>query len=128
MTIGVYGLVAGIVKLDDAGLYLSQKDGVVSLLGTALLKAAPILMKTLSIAGTVAMFMVGGSILMHGVPGWHEFTHGLFHGLPGIPVIGGFLNAIAPMLLDALAGVIAGALILGVVTLGGRAYHAVKAS
>ena len=128
MTVGVYGLVAGIVKLDDAGLYLSQKSGVVSLVGTLLLKTAPLLMKTLSIAGTVAMFMVGGSILMHGVPGWHDLTHHWFHALPGIPVIGGFLNVIAPMLLDAVAGVLAGALVLAVITLGGRAYRAVRAA
>ena len=61
MTIGVYGLVAGIVKLDDAGLYLSRRAGRVSrAVGAAILKVAPYLMKGLSIAGTAAMFLVGG--------------------------------------------------------------------
>ena len=128
MTIGVYGLVAGIVKLDDGGLYLSKKGGVLAAIGGIILRAAPILMKTLSIAGTVAMFMVGGSILMHGMPGWHHVTESLQHGVAGIPVMGCFLKVIGPMLLDAVAGVIAGALILLVVTLGTRAYKAVRAA
>ncbi|MEZ0238441.1 MAG: DUF808 domain-containing protein [Methylophilaceae bacterium] len=128
MTIGVYGLVAGIVKLDDGGLYLSKKGGVLAAIGGVILRAAPILMKTLSVAGTVAMFMVGGSILMHGIPGWHHVTESLQHSVSGIPVMGGFLTVIGPMLLDAVAGVIAGALILLVVTLGARAYKAVRAA
>jgi len=128
MTIGVYGLVAGIVKLDDGGLYLSKKGGVLAAIGGVILRAAPILMKTLSVAGTVAMFMVGGSILMHGIPGWHHVTESLQHGVAGIPVIGGFLKVIGPMLLDAAAGVIAGALILLVFTLAARAYKAVRAA
>jgi len=128
MTIGVYGLVAGIVKLDDGGLYLSKKGGVLAAIGGVILRAAPMLMKTLSVAGTVAMFMVGGSILMHGIPGWHHVTESLQHGVAGIPVMGGFLKVIGPMLLDAVAGVIAGALILLVFTLGARAYKAVRAA
>jgi predicted DNA repair protein MutK len=80
MTIGVYGLVAAIVKIDDAGLYLSRKQNAGSQqLGRALLKTAPYLMKGLSIAGTVAMFLVGGGILTHGIPALHhwieEFSH-----------------------------------------------------
>ena len=75
MTVGVYGLVAGIVKLDDAGLYLLQRQGNSSsarsqrALGRAILVAAPGLMKFLSVAGTAAMFLVGGGILVHGIPG-----------------------------------------------------------
>jgi predicted DNA repair protein MutK len=128
MTVGVYGLVAGIVKLDDAGLYLSKRGGAVAAVGDVILKAAPILMKTLSVAGTVAMFMVGGSILMHGIPGWHHVTEALEHSVSGIPAVGGFLAVIGPMLLDAVAGVIAGGLILLVITLGARAYKAVRAA
>ena len=122
MTIGVYGLVAAIVKLDDGGLYLSRKGGLLAPIGTLILHAAPILMRTLSIAGTVAMFMVGGSILMHGIPGWHDFSHALLHGVAEVPL----LNAIAPMLLDALAGVLAGALLVAVVQLGGRLYRVAR--
>lgn len=124
MTVGVYGLVAGIVKLDDGGLYLSKKGGALAVLGAGILRAAPILMKTLSIAGTVAMFMVGGSILMHGIPGWHHVVEGLTHGLQGIPG----MVTIAGMLIDALAGVVAGALILVVATLATRLYKAVRAA
>ncbi|HOB03477.1 MAG TPA: DUF808 domain-containing protein, partial [Casimicrobium huifangae] len=74
MTIGVYGLVAGIVKLDDAGLYLSRAQGEGGWarfkrgLGAAILRAAPYLMRLLSVAGTAAMFLVGGGILTHGIP------------------------------------------------------------
>jgi predicted DNA repair protein MutK len=127
MTVGVYGLVAGIVKLDDGGLYLSRKGGIRGAIGGAILKAAPWLMKGLSIAGTVAMFMVGGGILVHGIPGSHELVHGLTHGIAAIPGVGKVLEAITPMLLDALAGVVAGAVILGGMTLMGRAVQAFKA-
>jgi predicted DNA repair protein MutK len=69
MTVGVYGLVAGIVKLDDAGLYLSQRTAAwQQALGGVILKAAPLLMKALSVVGPAAMFLVGGGILVHGVP------------------------------------------------------------
>ena len=76
MTVGVYGLVAGIVKLDDVGLYLSRRTGGVrrARLGAAILRAAPWLMKFLSVAGTAAMFLVGGGILAHGIPPLHHWT------------------------------------------------------
>ncbi len=109
MTVGVYGLVAGIVKLDDAGLYLSQKSGPARALGKALLKGAPLLMKFLSLAGTAAMFMVGGGILVHGIPGAESAIH---HWLEGA---GAVLGAILPSVLNALAGLVAGVLILLVV-------------
>src|SRR3546814_13380332 len=79
MTVGVYGLVAGIVKLDDAGLYLSQRKGdtvfpaLLRGLGAAILAMATYLMKALSIAGTAAMFLVGGGILLHGIPGAEHY-------------------------------------------------------
>jgi predicted DNA repair protein MutK len=76
MTVGVYGIVAGIVKMDDAGLYLSQRGGAaVRALGRFLLAAAPMLMKLLSVVGTAAMFMVGGGILTHGLPFAHDLIH-----------------------------------------------------
>jgi predicted DNA repair protein MutK len=124
MTVGVYGIVAGIVKLDDLGLYLSKKGGAVASIGGVILRAAPILMKTLSVAGTIAMFMVGGSILMHGIPGWHHVAEGLTHALPAVPG----LTTISGMLIDAFAGVIAGALILVVVTLTTRLYKKARAA
>ena len=121
MTIGVYGLVAGIVKLDDAGLYFSQQagDGFARLqrsLGRGILRAAPILMKTLAVVGTAAMFLVGGSILVHGIPGSHDLVHAVTHAAETLPAIGGLLAALTPLLIDASTGVVAGGLVLGGVT------------
>jgi len=79
MTIGVYGLVAAIVKLDDVGLYLCQKPGlglwtkIQHKAGRVFLHSAPYLMKSLAVVGTAAMFMVGGGILMHGIPAAHHY-------------------------------------------------------
>ena len=115
MTIGVYGIVAGIVKLDDGGLALSRRTGAGGFaklqrsLGRGILAAAPYLMKFLSIAGTVAMFLVGGGILTHGVPTLHHWIEEFAKGLASP------LSAIAPTLLDGVAGVIAGAVVLAVV-------------
>lgn len=118
MTVGVYGIVAGIVKLDDAGLHLSQKRGdkfwrkTQRAVGEILLNLAPYLMKGLSIVGTIAMFMVGGGILIHGIPGAHEWIERIAHAASAIPGIGRLLKAVLPTLLDAVAGVLAGALVL----------------
>lgn len=110
MTIGVYGLVAAIVKIDDAGLYLSRRQNAgAQQAGRALLKTAPFLMKGLSIAGTIAMFLVGGGILTHGIPALHHWIEEFSHGL------GGFLGGLAPTVIDALVGVIAGAVIVAAV-------------
>lgn len=117
MTAGVYGLVAGIVKLDDAGLHLSQKTSAAAqAVGRSLLLAAPYLMKTLSVVGTAAMFMVGGSILSHGVAPLHHGIESATHVVAAMPVVGAVLAVIASMLLDALVGVIAGGLVLLAVT------------
>ena len=119
MTVGVYGLVAGIVKLDDAGLYLSRVvNSALQMLGRMLLAGAPILMKTLSVVGTAAMFMVGGGILMHGVPPLYHIVESAAAAAGGVPGIGGVLQVVTPTLIDAVAGVIAGALVLLVVHLG----------
>jgi predicted DNA repair protein MutK len=115
MTAGVYGLVAGIVKLDDLGLYLSHQggDGVAMRLqrsvGRGILKAAPYLMKGLSVAGTVAMFLVGGGILTHGVSAAHHLIAQWSVGA------GATLAPVIPLLLDAVAGLLAGAAVLAVV-------------
>lgn len=107
MTVGVYGLVAGIVKIDDLGLYLIRRPSAVPLggllqaLGRGVLRLTPWMMKTLSVLGTAAMFLVGGGILVHGVP----FLHHLTNSLP------------MPFVWDALIGVVAGVIVLGVVLL-----------
>lgn len=117
MTAGVYGLVAGIVKLDDAGLWLSRRPGeggaaaFARSLGRAILKAAPWLMKGLSIAGTAAMFLVGGGILVHGIAPLH---HLIEHAAGDI---GGTVGVLLPFLADALGGLAAGALVLAAVSL-----------
>ncbi|WP_043230268.1 DUF808 domain-containing protein [Pseudomonas sp. CF161] len=125
MTVGVYGLVAGIVKLDDLGLWLTQKPGqLAKSVGGVILRAAPYMMKSLSVIGTAAMFMVGGGILTHGVPAAHH----LIEGLTGqtAAVIGGF-SVIMPTLLNAVAGIIAGAVVLVGVTLFSKLWKAVRA-
>jgi predicted DNA repair protein MutK len=114
MTVGVYGLVAAIVKLDDLGLALSRRGRAVAAVGRTILRAAPWLMKTLSVAGTAAMFLVGGGILVHGVPWLH---HALDTALQGL---GGLVRPIAEMLGNGLAGVVAGSVVLVLVTLGKR--------
>lgn len=121
MTIGVYGLVAGIVKLDDAGLYLSQKSSAAAKsLGRVLLVSAPRLMKFLAVVGTAAMFLVGGGILSHGLPGAHDVIHHLIGGLSEP------LKTLASTAIDGLVGVVAGALVLGAVLLGSKMLSAFK--
>ena len=117
MTIGVYGLVAGIVKIDDAGLYLSKKtSGFARGLGRLLLATAPRLMKLLTIVGTAAMFMVGGGIIGHNWEPLHHFALESAERMATVPGVGNVLGAITPTVIDALAGVIVGALVLLVVT------------
>jgi hypothetical protein len=119
MTVGVYGLVAAIVKLDDLGIHLSRSEGTMAIarlrraFGGGILKAAPVLMRVLSIAGTAAMFLVGGGILVHGLPPLHHFTEELAAG-------GGFVAALGPTLIGALVGVVAGGLAVVVVKAGAR--------
>lgn len=112
MTIGVYGLVAAIVKLDDLGLHLARRpgEGAVQALGRGIVAAAPYLMKGLAIAGTAAMFLVGGGILTHGIPGLESWLERLGEGFGA----GG--GALLLLLSNALVGVLAGSVALAVVT------------
>ncbi len=118
MTVGVYGLVAGIVKLDDAGLHLMQKNGAGAWRGlqrrsgALLVAAAPLLMKFLSIAGTAAMFLVGGGILVHGIPAVQHAIGGIALLSSGVPYIGLLLDASLPTILDGVFGVVAGVVCL----------------
>ncbi len=118
MTIGVYGLVAGIVKLDDAGYYLLQTQNRINqAVGRGLLKLAPHLMKSLAVVGTAAMFLVGGGILLHGLPQGHDWLHHAEQAAAAVPAIGSVLAALAPSAVNAAAGVAAGALTLAGVKL-----------
>ncbi|MFM2058265.1 MAG: hypothetical protein RLY71_2650 [Pseudomonadota bacterium] len=125
ITVGVYGLVGAIVKMDDAGLHLSRKTGaggwrgLQRQVGVLLLNAAPRLMKLLAVLGTAAMFLVGGGILTHGLPGAHELLHSLTEWLAALPG-GALLALLAGPLADALAGIVAGALALLLVTAAQR--------
>lgn len=118
MTIGVYGLVAAIVRLDDLGLALSRHAGsdwpasAQRTLGRILLHAAPVLMKVLAVAGTVAMFLVGGGIISHALPSVHHLSEQLAAALLPLALLGPLLSAVTLLLVDALIGVIAGALAL----------------
>ncbi|MDP3223701.1 MAG: DUF808 domain-containing protein [Rubrivivax sp.] len=110
MTVGVYGLVAGIVKLDDLGLWLSQRPGAAAqALGRGIVRAAPWLMKALSVAGTAAMFLVGGGILVHGVPALNDAIVGAVQGM------GGGAEFLLPTLANAAIGIVAGAVVLALV-------------
>lgn len=118
MTVGVYGAVAGIVKLDDAGLYLSRIRGPGAVnnflrwFGLRLLDFAPFLMKFLTYAGTAAMFMVGGGILVHGMHDIGASFEAVARTVTGIDVIGPAFGTITPLLLNTLFGVLAGAVTL----------------
>lgn len=110
MTVGVYGLVAGIVKLDDLGLHLLNKsDDFSQKMDKAILAFAPMLMKFLSIAGTLAMFLVGGGIIAHGI----SFIH---HGIEHLGQISGIFSSLTTNILNGLVGLVAGLIVVGIVT------------
>ena len=107
MTVGVYGLVAAIVKLDDGGLALTRvRAAALQALGRGILTATPWLMKGLSIAGTAAMFLVGGGILTHGVPALHHLLEWALHGATGV------VASSARLLFNAAAGLLSGLLVV----------------
>ncbi|QDV26801.1 DUF808 domain-containing protein [Aureliella helgolandensis] len=129
MTVGVYGLVAGIVKLDDLGARLirspnsstdSTSPAKLTLqqrVGYGILVSAPYLMKFLSIAGTTAMFLVGGGILVHGVPALHHAVEAILHPLAEMESLGGLLSGLVGMVLNGLVGLAGGAACLSVFNL-----------
>ncbi|KAA8731173.1 DUF808 domain-containing protein [Acinetobacter qingfengensis] len=118
MTIGVYGLVAVIVKIDDFGLYLIEnKTGFLASIGRGLLSFAPLLMKTLSIVGTAAMFLVGGGIISHAIPFIHHATTDAVEWSAHLPTVGTFFGPITSMLMTFVIGAIAGLMVVIVVKL-----------
>lgn len=122
MTVGVYGLVGAIVKIDDAGLYLSKLSGESSVMngvrafGRVIVNAAPWLMKTLSVVGTIAMFLVGGSIISHGLPFMHSLIEPLTHGHEN------WINTLITGATDLVVGLIVGAAVLALVMLGQKMF------
>jgi uncharacterized protein len=109
MTVGVYALVAGIVKLDDLGIYLSRRTGLLAAIGRGIVVAAPWLMKTLSVVGTAAMFLVGGGILVHGLPFLHHAVEAMTAGMAH------WASLLTATAAEGLVGLVAGALALGLV-------------
>ncbi|ADI28931.1 DUF808 domain-containing protein [Methylotenera versatilis] len=126
MTFGVYGLVAGIVKLDDLGLHLMLKKGssfykqLLRKVGEKLLAAAPYLMRLLMILGTAAMFVVGGSIIGHGIPALHHFSEHQAESLHTLPFIGSFSAIVLPMLIYAIVGLTIGAICVALFEIGNK--------
>ena len=118
MTVGVYGFVALIVKIDDIGLYLTeQAANFKQRIGRGLLAFAPILMKTLSVVGTAAMFLVGGGIINHAIPFVHHFTEDTVEYVQDIPTMGSIVGSVTPMLMNLVVGILAGILVVIVVAL-----------
>ena len=118
MTVGVYGLVAMIVKIDDLGLYLTQQaSSFKQTIGRGLLAFAPKLMKTLTIVGTIAMFLVGGGIITHAVSSLHHLTEEAVNHAALIPTVGSIVGAITPTLINMVIGFVAGLLVVLVVHL-----------
>ena len=118
MTVGVYGFVAMIVKIDDLGLYLAQQaSSFKQTIGRGLLAFAPKLMKTLTIVGTIAMFLVGGGIISHGVPLLHHLTEGSVDYAEHIPTVGSIVGALTPTLINLVIGFVAGLIVLAIVSL-----------
>lgn len=132
-TVLVYGFVALIVKLDDAGLYMLKKsltgnfNQFQRLTGRALLIFAPFLMKALSVLGTAAMFLVGGGILVHGLPFLHHFVEHAVGGISVLPSIDSILSSLSGALINGVIGVIAGAIVLALVSLKGKVLPAKQA-
>ncbi|MNN25889.1 Inner membrane protein YedI [compost metagenome] len=118
MTVGVYGLVGGIVKLDDLGLWMTQKASkAAQVVGNGILRAAPYMMKSLSVIGTAAMFLVGGGILVHGVAPLHHAIEAFSEGRGG---------ALTGALLNGGVGIVAGAVVLAVVSGFGKLWRVLR--
>ena len=121
MTIGVYGLVAGIVKMDDLGFYLQRKSegkGVLGVIGNGLIAMAPKLMKFLTVVGTIAMFLVGGGIVVHSLPFVHHALEYILAFLPSLP----YVSATYSTLGNGVVGLLSGFIVLVIMSV----YHAIK--
>lgn len=127
LTIGVYGLVAAILRLDDLGLHLIQKpESLYKRIGNYILQVAPYLMKTLSFVGTAAMFLVGGGIISHGIPVIHHWIDARTEQINVIPAFDKLFDSLLAMGLNGLVGIIAGIAALALVTGGQKAWSAIK--
>ncbi|ASA57302.1 DUF808 domain-containing protein [Vibrio gazogenes] len=126
MTAGVYGLVAGIVKLDDLGFYLERRShsrGIFHVIGQMLIHAAPRFMKILTVVGTLAMFLVGGSIITHQVMILHHGIESFVHWIPDVSL----MHSVGRLIGQSLIGFLAG-LILAVIWISGHRLFARSSS
>ncbi|MBD8164601.1 DUF808 domain-containing protein [Erwinia persicina] len=115
VTVGVYGIVAGIVKIDDLGMWLQKKTSAAAkAIGGVLLVAAPLLMKILTVVGTLAMFLVGGGIIVHGLPWLHHHIEAFSAGMHGL------LAMLVSNLANLIIGLIVGSIVLCSVNLIAR--------
>ncbi|MFB9136549.1 DUF808 domain-containing protein [Vibrio olivae] len=115
MTAGVYGIVAAIVKLDDLGFYLERRSegkGVLSVIGKGLVTFAPKFMRLLTIVGTLAMFLVGGGIIVHNIPMIHHWIEPIIMDLPKVSLA----TATVPVVLNGLIGFVAGLILVAVIS------------
>jgi hypothetical protein len=127
MTVGVYGLVAGIVKVDDLGFFLAGRpSGMVRAVGRGIVAAAPWLLRSLSVAGTAAMFLVGGGIIAHGVPEVHLLLHARAMAWLGSPHDGSTGMTLLTMAADAAVGMIVGLVLVAALSLGPRMVRHVR--
>ncbi|MBT4163143.1 MAG: DUF808 domain-containing protein [Gammaproteobacteria bacterium] len=129
ITIGVYGLVAAIVKLDDVGMHLVDTGGETGMkrwLGDRILDFAPNLMKGLTIVGTAAMFLVGGGIIAHGIPPLHHLIEGLIEPLTHLETIGGVVSTVTTLIVNAIIGIISGGVLVPVVTVAQKIYERMR--
>lgn len=127
VTVGVYGLVAAIVRLDDVGLYLQRKTSTFAkAVGSKIVLSAPILMRVLTVVGTIAMFLVGGGILIHSIPAMGDLAHGIEHAVRDIPAAGKALGIVVPTLVEAVIGFIAGAIVMGIMSVGQKVLAVAK--
>jgi len=109
LTFAIYGLIAVIVKSDDVGLHLVKRGGATRHLGKAIVATMPWLMKLIGVLGTIAMFLVGGGILIHGVPGLEPWLHDLVHGITDHA----FLAPVLTQVFTLIVGVVAGFVVIG---------------
>ena len=119
MTVGVYGLVAGIVKLDDVGMHFMEKTGESRMaalqrrFGGMILSFAPVMMKTLSVLGTAAMFLVGGGIIAHGLPLLATWLHDIESVAHELPVAADLFSGLAALVYNGIVGIVAGGILVG---------------
>lgn len=109
VTVGVYLLVGMIVRLDDIGLHLHQSSKKsIQTIGFGILKSAPMLIRLLSIVGTIAMFLVGGGIFVHGLPALHHAAELAISGeIANYPILSSLINTGISLLVGLLLGGIA---------------------